>query len=111
MRRLVQLLIPSLLLCGCFGPGEGVEVPQDQIYFPVGLTVDRSAKHLFVVSSDFDLQYNAGALQSYELVTLKRDLPKLCNDDSVCKSGVCDAGLCILPDSVGKADETPCLQG
>ena len=70
MRRLIQLVIPCVLLSGCFGPGEGVEVPLDQIYFPVGLALDRDASgakgpdHLFVVSSDFDLQYNGGAVQS-----------------------------------------------
>jgi len=70
MRRLIKLVIPCVLLSGCFGPGEGVEVPQDEIYFPVGLAVDKDANHLFVVSSDFDLQYNGGAVQSYDLNAL-----------------------------------------
>ena len=67
MRRLLQLVIPCVLLSGCFGPGEGVEVPQDQIYFPVGLALSKDSQHLFVVSSDFDLQYNGGAVQSVAL--------------------------------------------
>src|SRR4051812_41724747 len=97
MRRLFQLLIPCVLLCGCFGPGEGVEVPQDQIYFPVGLALGRRAAHddvaaesagyLYVVSSDFDLQYNGGAVQSYDLDKLQGDLPELCNVDKDCDAG------------------------
>ena len=107
MRRLLQLFIPCVLLSGCFGPGEGVEVPQDQIYFPVGLALDGDARHLFVVSSDFDLQYNGGAVQSYDLDELEAALPTTCNDDADCV-GVgteCDAGLCLIG-----ASETPCQQ-
>ena len=87
MRRLIQLLIPCVLLSGCFGPSEGVEVPQDQIYFPVGLALDGQGSvhdHLFVVSSDFDLQYNGGAVQSYDLGRLERHyLPQPC-DEGLC---------------------------
>lgn len=71
MPRLVQLLVPCALLCGCFGPGGGVEVPKDAIYFPTGLALDRDADYLYVVSSDFDLQYNGGAIQSYDLARLE----------------------------------------
>jgi DNA-binding beta-propeller fold protein YncE len=74
MPRLVQLLVPCALLCGCFGPGEGLEVPKHQIYFPTGLALDRDANYLYVVSSDFDLQYNGGAIQSYHLPSLEENL-------------------------------------
>ncbi len=98
MRRLLQLVIPCVLLSGCFGPGEGVEVPQDQIYFPVGLALDKDAKHLFVVSSDFDLQYNGGAVQSYDLDKLHdKQLPQFCAADAECGAGACEAGLCACP--------------
>lgn len=104
MRRLLQLVIPCVLLSGCFGPGEGVEVPKDQIYFPVGLALDRDARHLFVVSSDFDLQYNGGAVQSYDLggedfPGLAAELPQLCDSDADCKDtgNTCETGLCACP--------------
>jgi hypothetical protein len=106
MRRLVQLFIPCVFLSGCFGPGEGVEVPQDQIYFPVGLALDKGARHLFVVSSDFDLQFNGGAVQSYDLDALHEALPRVCNENADCGGTACEAGLCLLS---GK--ETPCPQG
>ncbi|HXK17532.1 MAG TPA: hypothetical protein VNG33_07010, partial [Polyangiaceae bacterium] len=86
MRRLLKLLIPCVFLSGCFGTGEGVEVPPDQIYFPVGLALDKDARHLFVVSSDFDLQYNGGAVQSYDLDRLHGALPRLCASDADCVS-------------------------
>jgi len=108
MRRLLKLIIPCVFLSGCFGPGEGVEVPQDQIYFPVGLALDKDARHLFVVSSDFDLQYNGGAVQSYDLEALQAALPSVCNSDADCGGTKCDAGLCLIANS---HPPTPCQQG
>lgn len=81
MPRLVQLLVPCALLCGCFGPGEGLEVPRNEIYFPTGLALDREANYLYVVSSDFDLQYNGGAIQSYHLPALEELLLDEDQDD------------------------------
>jgi hypothetical protein len=106
MRRPHYLVVSCLLLSGCFGPGEGVEVPQDQIYFPVGVALDASQQHLFVVSSDFDLQYNGGAVQSYDLSKLAAVLPVRCSEANAAEvcDGVCEAGLCV-PEAGG----TPCL--
>ena len=117
MRRLIQLVIPCVLLSGCFGPGEGVEVPQAQIYFPVGLALDGDAKHLFVVSSDFDLQYNGGAVQSYDLDALSALLPQRCVTDADCEATATQpaasmgthcqqSGMCAKNE-----DSTPCQQG
>ena len=96
MRRLIQSVVSSVLLSGCFGPGEGVEVPQDQIYFPVGVALDARQEHLFVVNSDFDLQYNGGSLQSYSLAELERQVATPCSTDADCEEGggTCSAGLC-----------------
>ena len=111
MRRLIQLVIPGVFLSGCFGTGEGVEVPQDEIYFPVGLAVAKDAKHLFVVSSDFDLQYNGGAVQSYDLSKLEEALPRLCVTDADCEGAL--QGTQCQPGGMCASDETatPCLQG
>jgi hypothetical protein len=113
MRRLQYLVVSCVLLSGCFGPGEGVEVPQDQIYFPVGLALHgepgEKPGHLLVVSSDFDLQYNGGAVQSYNLDRLEGAdgvLPQRCSDDGACGSGICEAGLCVAG-----SGESPCPQG
>jgi hypothetical protein len=113
MRRLIQLVIPCVLLSGCFGPGEGVEVPQDQIYFPVGLALSKDAgadpgpDYLFVVSSDFDLQYNAGSIQSYDLNELVDAMPRRCTEDGDCVDAAkpfCQrGGMCAASE-----EESPC---
>lgn len=107
MPRLVTLLLPCLLLSGCFvKAGDGLEVPVEEIYFPTGLALDASSEHLIVVSSDFDLQYNAGSIQSFRLDGVYDQLPVRCATDADCGGGVCDAGLCAA--AVG---ESPCPQG
>ena len=125
MRRLIQLVIPCVLLSGCFGPGEGVEVPKGEIYFPVGLAVSRDGNadekpdYLFVVSSDFDLQYNGGAVQSYDLDKLERSLPKRCVVDADCtgedEDGTPSLGPVCQPGGMCAASrdesDSPCPQG
>jgi hypothetical protein len=83
----------ALLLAGCFPPGEGVDPPADRtVYFPVGLALDEGARHLFIANSDFDLQYNAGTVESWDLENLKKRLPTFCRGDADCAEGggVCD---------------------
>src|ERR1041384_4694495 len=85
MRRVIPSALFCVLLSGCFGPSDGVAVPVDDIYFPVGLAFDERNEHLFVVSSDFDLQYNAGAIQSYDVKLIDADLPP--NVTDACTNG------------------------
>lgn len=108
MRRVFQLFASSLLLSGCFGPSEGVEVPVEEIYFPVGVALDASREHLFVVSSDFDLQYNGGAIQSYDVAEIAKRTPEPCSTDDECGAGrECSDGLC-QDDAEGSS---PCVDG
>ena len=74
----------GVVLVQCFPPGDGVEPPADQIYFPVGLAMDPEGKSLFVVNSDFDLQYNQGVLQRYDLDRLSELVPQSCETDGDC---------------------------
>jgi hypothetical protein len=78
------VLLFTLLLSGCFPPGEGLEPPAGKVYFPVGLAVDEERKFLFVVNSDFDLQYNAGTVQSWDLVQLRARVPRYCSSNDDC---------------------------
>ena len=116
MRRLIQLVIPCVFLSGCFGPGEGVEVPQDQIYFPVGLALSRDAggesgpDHLFVVSSDFDLQYNGGAVQSYDLDDVVAQLPRRCVVDADCTDAP-EGEVCQSDGMCAAEGDSPCPSG
>jgi hypothetical protein len=75
------------LVSACFSPGEGVEPPRERIYFPVGLTQNTDGTRLFVVNSDFDLQFNAGTLQTYDLPRLSQVVPKVCSSDDDCGEG------------------------
>jgi len=73
-----------MLLPGCYDQSGGVEPPLDRIYFPVGLAMSPGASRLYVVNSDFDLQYNGGSLQALDLTRLRQLLPKPCDEDDDC---------------------------
>src|SRR5687767_15552893 len=80
----LALAITALGAGGCFAPGEGVEPPLDRLYFPVNLTTDQSGQHLFIANSNFDLQFNGGTVQSFDLVRLRELVPLACASDSDC---------------------------
>jgi DNA-binding beta-propeller fold protein YncE len=62
------------LLPACYsGGGGGTSPPQSSLYFPVGLAVSPGGKILYVANSDFDLQFNGGTLQSYDLRQMRID--------------------------------------
>jgi hypothetical protein len=67
---------------GCFPPDEGRSVPLDHIYFPVGIQVSPGKSWMYVANSDFDLQYNAGSVQVYDLETLRGKVPRYCDFDA-----------------------------
>ncbi|MCL2724119.1 MAG: hypothetical protein FWD69_06735 [Polyangiaceae bacterium] len=57
----------------CYSAGDGSPPPLNQFYFPVGLQVSAGGSVLYAVNSDFDLQYNGGTIQSYDLHLIRRD--------------------------------------
>ncbi len=57
----------------CYNAGDGTTPPGQQIYFPIGLVVSKGGSVLYVANSDFDLQWNGGTVQSYDLVQVRRD--------------------------------------
>jgi hypothetical protein len=77
----------GLLLCGCFPPGDGREPPVDQVYFPVGLALSSGGDRLYVVNSDFDLQYNAGTLMALDAERIRELMPRECTVDADCAAG------------------------
>lgn len=74
---LAASLAGGWLFAGCFSTGEGPEPPGDQLYFPVGLVVSPSGKALYAANSDFDLQYNAGTVQVYDLDRVRQAVPRV----------------------------------
>ena len=65
MRRIYAFT--SFALVACYSIGEGIAPPLGSIYYPTGLAVSRASNYLYAVNSDFDLQYNAGTVQSLDL--------------------------------------------
>jgi hypothetical protein len=57
----------------CYSAGTGTSPPPKSFYFPVGLAVSKGGNVLYVVNSDFDLQWNGGTLQSYDLLRIRGD--------------------------------------
>ena len=55
------------------GGGGGTDPPTTTFYFPVGLAVSSGGNALYAINSDFDLQWNGGTLQSYDLFQIRRD--------------------------------------
>ena len=70
LRRLLGAI--ALSFCACYSAGDGTAPPDKNFYFPVGLAVSRGGNVLYVVNSDFDLQWNGGTLQSYDLHLIRR---------------------------------------
>ena len=93
----------SLLVAGCFPSGEGVDPPGDRsVYFPVGLALDSGNNFLYIANSDFDLQYNAGTVSSWNLATLDELRPRACTTDAECDAARAGT-VCDVPPSGGPA--------
>jgi hypothetical protein len=58
-------------LGACFAIGEGLPPPLDKFYYPTGLLVSPGRSALYVINSDFDLQYNGGTVQALDLAALR----------------------------------------
>jgi hypothetical protein len=74
-RRLV--IVAALGTLSCYSAGGGTAPPPDSFYFPVGLVVSTGGNVLYAVNSDFDLQWNGGTLQSYNLNLVRRHTAEL----------------------------------
>ena len=81
-----RIAAAGLLFVGCYSSGEGIAPPLDRIYFPVGLAIDKEQKRLYVASSDFDLQFNAGSVQALDLERIRGLVPRECETDSDCNT-------------------------
>jgi hypothetical protein len=65
----------------CYSTGNGTQPPPESFYFPVGLAVSRGGNVLYVVNSDFDLQWNGGTIQSYDLDQIRVDAATMVVDE------------------------------
>src|ERR1700744_3840180 len=62
----------------CFN-GNGTPPPLDTFYYPTGLAVSSGGHVLYAINSDFDLQWNGGTFQSYDLFQIRQDAVTLIN--------------------------------
>ncbi|MGC4066530.1 MAG: hypothetical protein QM784_18225 [Polyangiaceae bacterium] len=77
----------GLLFVACYSSGEGISPPLDRIYFPVGLAIDETKTRLYVASSDFNLQFNAGTVQALNLERIRERVLLECENDADCRDG------------------------
>jgi hypothetical protein len=61
----------------CYSTGTGTPPPMNTFYYPVGLAVSAAGNVLYVANSDFDLQWNGGTVQSYDLNAIRIDTVRL----------------------------------
>lgn len=71
-------------MVACVPSGE--QPPAERVYFPVGIAVSRSADHLLVINSDFDLQFAQGTIQSLDLARVRELTRRPCKADTECGS-------------------------
>ena len=62
---------------GCFATDNGPEPPPQQLYFPTAVLASPKGGALYVVNSDFDLQYKAGTVIALDLDRVRRMIPEL----------------------------------
>lgn len=82
--RFLLAMLPVLTLgtADCYSQGDGTPPPLDRFYFPVGLRVSAGGNVLYAVNSDFDLQYNGGTFQSYDLRLIRQHVVEIIKDPS-----------------------------
>jgi hypothetical protein len=84
-RSNLALLAAAVAIPACVA-GEGKEPGLERFYFPTGLEQSADHRFLFVVNSDFDLQYTGGAVQSVDLGRVRALVPRECGEDSDCRT-------------------------
>jgi DNA-binding beta-propeller fold protein YncE len=86
-RRRLIIALSCTVLGGCFKLDDGREPPLDRIYFPSGVALSPGGSRLYVANSDWDLQFNAGTVQAFDLDRLRELLPRYCDADEECNGG------------------------
>src|SRR5580700_3460938 len=70
-------LVAVVASASCYSTGTGTPPPINTFYYPVGLAVSAAGNVLYVANSDFDLQWNGGTVQSYDLNAVRQDTIRL----------------------------------
>jgi hypothetical protein len=70
-------VVATAAMPACFNAGNGTPPPMATFYYPTGLAVSTGGNVLYAINSDFDLQWNGGTLQSYNLFQIRHDAASL----------------------------------
>lgn len=107
------------LLGGCFTSTEGEPPPNDELYFPVGLSLfGEGNAFLAVANSDYDLHYNSGNLMVLDAAEIRALTPRPCRTDADCvdsrsTSGktypICDVGQPELDGATARVPSHTCV--
>ena len=76
-RLALGVAVVSAAIPACYTAGGGTAPPTNSFYFPTGLAVSKGGNVLYAINSDFDLQWNGGTLQSYDLFQIRQDTAAL----------------------------------
>src|SRR5688572_15150371 len=90
---LLRLLVTTAVAgaaVGCYTSDEVLDPPTTTFYFPTGVVVSPGGTTLYVINSDFDLQYNGGTVQALDLAAIRPKLQTL-TDQFIAGKGAEDA--------------------
>jgi hypothetical protein len=104
----VGAVVAVAVAAACYSTGGGSPPVANQFYFPVGLAVSAHGNVLYVANSDFDLQFNGGTVQSYDLRAIRLDTVRLLTG----LPGKKDSGFdYLLPFAIAVDPANPCPSG
>jgi DNA-binding beta-propeller fold protein YncE len=100
----------SCALFGCNLDNQGDPPPRGDIYMPAGLLLsaaseDQAPRVLYVVNSNFDLRYNMGSLQAFDLEAIDRRVGDCAantaagdgdDEEDPSEEGVLGAATCVI---------------
>lgn len=107
--RTILLAVAATLAAACYSTGEGPSPPKAELYFPTALAMSSDRSALYAVSSDFDLQYNAGTVQVYDLGALRKQLPRLWEGEGCGDLGP-NPSRVLYPGACGPLDVSPLVR-
>ncbi len=67
-------------VAGCFALGVGIDPPADELYYPTAVLTSPGKHALYIVNSDFDIQYTGGTVQTVDLDSVRRCVGQLAAD-------------------------------
>lgn len=76
LRPHVSLILALSAVPACTLSNPGTPPPAQEFHFPIALAVSADSNHLYVVNSDFNLQYNGGVVQTVDLAAVREEIQR-----------------------------------